>query len=306
MTASRHASSRRPTSGPAATRAMMSRPFMARCFTVKAASSSKICSMRARSSSAASARGAQDGAWARASARLMSQRAANRSVRPPSRPSMRRTARALGGTTSSWARTRGGTSRRSQAGKGRRCMMPQTSDADGGMAVEMLHGPLVRLLEERRGRLAHVVEQRAPALQRLGRRALHHPGGVLEHIVYMVLRHLGAALHGHKLRQHEGQYIDAGHKRIVHIVAADEALQLVVDAFAGHLAQQVFAGDHGLPKGGRVDGHHRAVRRSAGSQDAQCVRGKARRRVSHAAQDAALHVGHAAEGIDDPARRVVS
>ncbi len=34
--------------------------------------------------------------------------------------------------------------------------------------------------------------------------------------------------------------------------------------------------------------------------------GKARRRVSHAAQDAALHVGHAAEGIDDPARRVVS
>ena len=122
------------------------------------------------------------------------------------------------------------------------------------MAVEVLHGPLVGLLEERRCGLAHVVEQGAPALQRLGRRALHHPGGVLEHIVYMVLRHLGAPLHGHKLRQHEGQYIDAGYKRIVHIVAADEALQLAVDALAGHLAQQVFAGDHGL-EGGRVDGH---------------------------------------------------
>ena len=126
--------------------------------------------------------------------------------------------------------------------------------ADDGVSVEMLHRPLVRLLEERRRGLAHVVEQGAPALQRLGRRALHHPGGVLEHIVYMVLRHLGASLHGHKLRQHEGQYIDAGHKRIVHIVAADEALQLAVDALAGHLAQQVFAGDHGF-EGGRVDGH---------------------------------------------------
>lgn len=70
----------------------------------------------------------------------------------------------------------------------------------------------------------------------------------------MVLRHLGASLHGHKLRQHEGQYIDAGHKRIVNVVAADEALQLTVDALAGHFPQEALAGDHSV-EGGRVDGH---------------------------------------------------
>lgn len=106
----------------------------------------------------------------------------------------------------------------------------------------------------------------------------------------MVLRHLGASLHGHKLRQHEGQYIDAGHKRIVHIVAADEALQLAVNALAGHLAQQVLAGDHGI-EGGRVDGHTELGGEATGSQDAQCIFGKTRCRIAHAAQHAALHVG---------------
>ena len=39
----------------------------------------------------------------------------------------------------------------------------------------------------------------------------YHIYDVLEHIVYMVLRHLGAAFHGHKLRQHEGQYLSLIH-----------------------------------------------------------------------------------------------
>ena len=148
------------------------------------------------------------------------------------------------------------------------------------------------------------MEQGAPALQRLGGRALHHPGGVLEHIVYMVLRHLGASLHGHKLRQHEGQYIDAGHKRIVNVVAADEALQLTVDALAGHFPQEALAGDHSV-EGGRVDGHAELGGEATGSQDAQCIFGKTRRRIAHAAQHAALHVVQAVEGVDDPARGMV-
>ena len=94
------------------------------------------------------------------------------------------------------------------------------------------------------------------------------------------------------------------HKRIVNVVAADEALQLTVDALAGHFPQEALAGDHSV-EGGRVDGHAELGGEATGSQDAQCIFGKARRRIAHAAQHAALHVVQAVEGVDDPARGMV-
>ena len=156
----------------------------------------------------------------------------------------------------------------------------------------------------KRGGLADVVEQRGPTGDPRLRCALDDPGSVLPHVVDVVGRVLVEALACRDFGHDRYEHVDGFHQRVMRVVAEQQSIEFVRDAF-GRDAQQARLF---LLHGGERDRFDRETElrgEPAPAQHAQPVFCEALLGVADHAQRSRFEVFHARPAVEQSALGVI-
>ena len=126
---------------------------------------------------------------------------------------------------------------------------------------------------------------------------MHDPGRVFPNIIYMVRRALLEAPASCDFGKHRNEHVDGFHKGVVDVLAEEQAVQFVGDAFGCNAQQAHLAGLHRLERFG-LDGKSKLRREPAAARYAEEVLAKTFHGIAHRADQAVFHVLQAAPGIE--------